>query len=110
MTLLPLTRTDTPPPGLLELGRDELLAWLQARGQPPLRARQLRRWLFAGRASSFEQMTDLPRALREALAADFRPLGTTVVRHLSSRDGTHKLLLRLRDGNVVQCVLLQEAD
>ncbi len=96
--------------GLLELSRDELLAWLQAHGQPPLRARQLRRWVVAGRATSFDQMTDLPRALREQLADEFSPLGTTVDRRLSSSDGTQKLLLRLRDGNVVECVLLPERD
>jgi 23S rRNA (adenine2503-C2)-methyltransferase len=97
-------------PGLLDLSPDEWRAWLQARSQPPLRARQIRRWLFAGRATSFEQMTDLPRILREELAENFRPLETSVERLLSSRDGTRKLLLRLRDGNLVETVLLPEAD
>jgi 23S rRNA (adenine2503-C2)-methyltransferase len=73
-----------------------------------MRARQLRRWLVAGRAESFEQMTDLPKALRQALAADFVPLGTQVARHLAARDGTHKLLLCLHDGHLIECVLLQE--
>src|SRR5206468_3100613 len=94
--------------GLLDLSREELLAWLQAHGQPPLRARQLRRWVVAGRAASFDQMTDLPRVLREELAVEFAPLGTTVDRRLSASDGTQKLLLRLRDGNVVECVLPPE--
>src|SRR5205807_4683518 len=75
-----------------------------------LRAKQLRRWVVAGRAVSFDQMTDLPRVLREELAAEFAPLGTSVDRRLSSSDGTQKLLLRLRDGNVVECVLLPERD
>jgi 23S rRNA (adenine2503-C2)-methyltransferase len=96
--------------GVLDLSRDELLSWLQARDQPPMRARQVRSWLVAKRATSFEQMTDLPRALRQALADDFRSLATSVDRHLKSVDGTHKLLLRLGDGQVVECVLLQEAD
>jgi 23S rRNA (adenine2503-C2)-methyltransferase len=95
---------------LLELKPEELTAWLAAHGQPAMRARQVRRWVFAGRATAFEQMTDLPRALREQLAAEFTPLGTTVDRHLRSCDGTQKLLLRLGDGNVVECVLLPEAD
>jgi 23S rRNA (adenine2503-C2)-methyltransferase len=94
---------------LLDLPRDELLAWLRARGQPPMRARQVRRWLVAGRAETFEEMTDLPAALRQALAAEFVPLGTAVARHLAARDGTHKLLLRLHDGQLIECVLLQEA-
>ena len=60
--------------GLLEQSGDELLAWLGEHGQPPLRARQVRRWIVAGRAESFEQMTDLPLALRRDLAAAFVPL------------------------------------
>src|SRR5262249_50103086 len=96
--------------GLLEVEPNQLRAWLLERGQPPMRARQLRRWLCAGRAESFEQMTDLPRGLRQELAETFLPLGTSIERHLVSCDGTHKLLLRLQDGNVVECVLLQEAD
>jgi 23S rRNA (adenine2503-C2)-methyltransferase len=93
---------------LLDVPRPELLAWLHAQGQPPLRARQIRRWLLAGRAESFEQMTDLPLSLRQALAAEFEPLGTRGARHQQAADGTHKLLLRLHDGQLVECVLIQE--
>jgi 23S rRNA (adenine2503-C2)-methyltransferase len=96
--------------GLLRVSDEELKGWLREHNQPQMRARQLRRWLFAGRATSFEQMTDVPRRLREELARDFTPLGAVVERHLVSSDGTHKLLLRLEDGQVVECVLLQEAD
>ena len=99
-----------PRRGLLELSSGELLAWLRDRGQPPLRARQLRRWLVAGRATSFDGMTDLPLGLRQELAAEFTPLASAIDRHLVSCDGTHKLLLRLGDGQVVECVLLKEAD
>src|SRR5215831_9587298 len=95
---------------LLDLTPEEFHAWLLVQGQPPLRARQVRRWLFAGRAESFEQMTDLPLALRQALAAEFQVFGTHVARHLRSSDGTNKLLLRLKDGQLIECVLLQEED
>ena len=83
------------PQSLLDLAHAQLLAWLHDNGQPPMRARQLRRWLLAGRAESFEDMTDLPRDLRLSLARDFVPLGMSVARHLEADDGTHKLLLRL---------------
>src|SRR5262249_15012802 len=95
---------------LLELPHDELLACPQAPGQPPLRARQLRRWIVAARAETFEGMTDLPRDLRQSLAAEFLPLGTSIAHHAVSGDGTHKLLLRLQDGQSVECVLIQEDD
>ena len=96
--------------GLLELSNEELLSWLGERGQPPMRARQLRRWVVAGRAESFDQMTDLPLTLRRDLAAAFVPLATGVARHLTAGDGTTKLLLRLADGQLVECVLIPEND
>jgi 23S rRNA (adenine2503-C2)-methyltransferase len=93
---------------LLDLPAEELLAWLKAHGEPAMRGRQLRRWIIGGQAESFEVMSDLPRALRQALAEEFVPLGTRVARHLEAADGTHKLLLRLADDRFIECVLIQE--
>jgi len=93
---------------ILDQASGELLNWLRAHGQPPLRTRQIRRWILAGRAESFEAMSDLPNALRQALALEFTPLGTRIDRHQVARDGTHKLLLRLHDDQFIECVLLQE--
>jgi 23S rRNA (adenine2503-C2)-methyltransferase len=94
--------------GLLDLDADELRGWLSERGQPALRAKQIRRWILAGRAESFEQMSDLPKELRTELAAHFQPLATRIERHLRAADDTHKLLLRLVDGGLIECVLIQE--
>src|SRR5438105_1060021 len=102
------TLAPTPQRPILDVPREELLTWLHEHGQPPLRARQIRRWLIAGRAETFEQMTDLPRDLRPALAAEFSPLATRIGRHLQAADGTHKLLLRLQDSELIECVLIQE--
>lgn len=112
MKTLPLTVTPGAPPkrALLSLTRDDFLSWLTNRKQPPMRAGQIRRWLIAGRATSFETMTDLPLSLREELARDFLPFSTRIDRKFVSCDGTQKLLLRLEDDNVIECVLLQEAD
>ena len=107
---LPLRPVAPKRRALLELTDDELLSWLREQGQPPMRARQLRRWLFAGRARSFDQMTDLPRALRERLDDELLPFSTAVEREMRSIDGTVKLLLRLHDGHLIECVLLPEAD
>jgi 23S rRNA (adenine2503-C2)-methyltransferase len=61
-----------------------------------------------GGAESFEQMTDLPKDLRQQLIASFLPLGTRIERHLKAADDTHKLLLELHDGARIECVLIQE--
>jgi 23S rRNA (adenine2503-C2)-methyltransferase len=94
----------------LDVPPDEIQAWLHAHGQPPLRARQVRRWIVPGRAESFAQMTDLPRDLRSALAAEFEPLGTRIVHHAAADDGTHKLVLRLHDRQLIECVLIPDRE
>ena len=107
MLTLPLT---APAPSYLETPPDELRAWFADQGQPPMRQKQVRRWLLMGRASSFALMTDLPRGLRERLDASFRLFSSRVDRAMVSNDGTEKLLVRLADGNLVECVLLKEAE
>jgi 23S rRNA (adenine2503-C2)-methyltransferase len=95
---------------LLDVPAEELLTWLQDRGQPVMRSRQIRRWILQGRAESFAQMTDLPLDLRTALAGEFVPLSSRITRHQAARDGTHKLLLSLADEQLIECVLIQEVD
>jgi len=102
------TRHCELPRPFLDLNTEVLAAWLKDRGEPAMRSRQIRRWLIGRGATSFDQMTDLPLALRQQLAADFTPFGTSVVQHLQSRDGTHKLLLCLRDRQLIECVLIGE--
>jgi 23S rRNA (adenine2503-C2)-methyltransferase len=95
-------------PAILDQPAESLRAWLAERGQPPLRMKQIRRWIIAARAESFEQMSDLPSELRAELTGAFAPLGTQVAVHQAARDGTHKLLLRLQDGGQIECVLIQD--
>jgi len=92
---------------IFEQTREQLAAWLAAQGQPAYRARQVRRWLFERAVDDFAQMTDLSKALRQRLAAEFRIWSTRVVRHLRADDGTEKLLLELSDGQHIECVLLR---
>lgn len=94
--------------GILAMPEGEFRAWLADQGEQPLRARQVRRWLLAGGAETFAAMSDLPKMLREQLAASFVPFSTSVVRHLQADDGTHKLLLKLHDGQLIECVLIQD--
>lgn len=93
---------------LLDASESEFLSWLHKLNQPPMRFQQIRRWLIQGRADSFDQMTDLPESLRHALAKDFVPFGTRIVKHQGASDGTHKLLVALTDGELIECVLINE--
>jgi 23S rRNA (adenine2503-C2)-methyltransferase len=98
----------TARPHVLDLTADQLRDAVAAWGEPPYRAAQVRRWLYRRLAASFDEMTDLPAALRSRLAAAFEVAPPAVVRHLDSPDGaTRKALLRLADGNTVEAVLMR---
>jgi 23S rRNA (adenine2503-C2)-methyltransferase len=101
---------DAPPrlPAILDQSPESLREWLAERRQPPMRAAQIRRQILAGRAESFDAMSDLPKDLRAELTASFAVFGTRVERHLTARDGTHKLVLRLHDDKMIECVLIQD--
>jgi 23S rRNA (adenine2503-C2)-methyltransferase len=78
---------------------------LARRDEPAFRARQVWRWAAHG-AQSYEEMTNLPRGLREGLAAEV-PFSTLAVEQESrARDGTVKVLFRTGDGRPVEAVLM----
>ena len=87
---------------------EELTDWLKAKGQPAFRAKQIRKWLVQRRIDSFEQMSDLPQKLRTQLAEQFRFSSFETVGHQIASDETEKLLLKLQDGELVECVLMRD--
>jgi len=93
---------------ILDTNPEPLNTWLAERGYPGYRGGQIRQWLFEKRAETFEGMTDLPKKLRQELAADWQFWTTTIVKHSQSADGTEKLLLQLADGGRIECVLLRD--
>lgn len=109
-TALPILSNVSMKPAILDRSLDELVSWLADHGEPALRARQIHRWLVAGRAETFEEMSDLPKLLRPKLAAEFQPFSTAIARRQVSSDGTTKLLLRLHDGTYIECVMIPEGD
>lgn len=85
----------------------ELTAELSALGEPKFRAKQVYTWLHRG-VRSFDEMTDISRALRERLETEYELACPTAARRLESKkDGTIKYLWRLRDGNCVESVLMR---
>ena len=86
---------------------EELTAWLKDQGEPAFRAEQVFRWLYRG-VTSFEEMTDLSKALRQRLAETALLTPPQVARkQISREDGTIKYLWRLSDGNCVESVLMR---
>ena len=86
---------------------EEMGEYLRQLGEPTFRAKQVFSWLHQG-ARSFDEMSNLSKALRAKLAATCRITAPTVVRKQESRlDGTIKYLWELQDGNCIETVLMQ---
>ncbi|TVR62406.1 MAG: 23S rRNA (adenine(2503)-C(2))-methyltransferase RlmN [Gemmatimonadales bacterium] len=101
-------------PHLLALIPDEMELRLRehmaARGQPAYRVGQVTEWIYRHLAVSFDEMTNLPVAEREALDRAFRigePEAHTISR---STDGTVKHLWQMADGELVESVLIPSGD
>lgn len=92
---------------LYDLSFPELQALLKELGQPSYRAKQLWEWLYVHLATDFEQMSNLPKSLRETLAQKTIIGAPQVVDSIRSPDGrTRKDLLQLADGETVEAVLM----
>lgn len=87
---------------------EELQQAVAGLGEKPFRAKQLFDWLHHRLASGYEEMNNLPKSLKEKLAASY-PLYTPEMAdvQISKIDGTRKYLFRLRDGNVIESVWMQ---
>ncbi len=85
----------------------ELTAMLKELGQPAFRGKQIYTWLHKG-ARSYDEMTNLPKSLRDLLAEKYPIYSPQVVRKQESKkDGTIKYLWQLADGNCVETVLMR---
>lgn len=101
------TDTEETKCDLKSMSIDELKDWVQGVGQPAFRAKQIYQWFHVKLAGSTEEMTNLPKSLRE-LMDEQKIYGVNVVTRLESKeDGTNKFLFRLHDGNVIESVLMR---
>ena len=100
-----------PPRHLADLPLAERRAAVAGLGEPAFRASQLSRHFFGRYTDSPDEMTDLPRASRDALAQALLPRLLTVERELSCDDGTtRKTLWRAFDGALAESVLMRYPD
>ena len=85
----------------------EMTAYFKELGEPAFRAKQVFQWLHRG-ARSFDEMTNLSKALREKLKESCILCPPEVERkQVSALDGTMKYLWRLGDGNCIETVLMR---
>ena len=102
--------TDGAHIALLGMDIAELEAAVTGAGLQKFRARQLWRWVWRHGLTSFDEMSDLGKPVREQFAAMFSLDRPTVTRRLQSTDGTIKWLLRFADGNEAETVYIPDND
>ena len=92
---------------LKSMTQSEIGAVFQELGLPAFRAKQVYSWLHKG-VRSYDEMTNLPKSLRDVLSEKYPIHPPTVVRKQeSAKDGTIKYLWQLHDGNCVETVLMR---
>ena len=107
--VVPVVHADAPNvrPGVSGATAEDLVAWLNERGEPAYRARQIADAIWQGSAASFDEIRTLPAGLRADLADAFRfdTVADSEIR-LSDAGLTEKALHRLSDGALVESVLM----
>lgn len=90
--------------------KEELTVLFAEFGERNYRVAQCYSWLFEHGVTSIDEMTNLSKELRERLKERFYVDSPEVADLQSSIDGTRKLLIRLTDGEIIECVLIPEGD
>ncbi|MDB6018746.1 MAG: putative dual-specificity methyltransferase RlmN [Pedosphaera sp.] len=88
------------------LSADALQYQFRDWNQPAYRAAQVLEWLYVHRVSSWDAMTNLPKAVRELLRANYSLQTLELVRKQGARDTTQKFLWRLSDHALIESVLI----
>lgn len=94
---------------LRDLSHKELCEVVSELGQPAFRVKQIETWIWEKGVDSYEEMTNVPKALREALSERFFLGGTKQIACQRSSDGSRKYLLGYSDGTRVECVGMPSA-
>jgi 23S rRNA (adenine2503-C2)-methyltransferase len=90
--------------------RDRVASFLKRTGQPAYRANQIMQHLWQKPAAGFDAMSNLPKTLREALAAEFDLPRLEIAARQKSKDGTEKFLFRLADNEAIETVAIPDGD
>ena len=85
----------------------EIKDWLKENGEKPFRAEQIFDWLYIKRVTSFEDMSNLSKSLREKLDENFTITTLKTLVQQQSSDGTIKFLFELHDGYSIETVLMR---
>ena len=85
---------------------NDLIVYVESMGLKKFKAKQIYKWLYKKRVTSFDVMSDLSKDLIQNLKENFIIDSLEVVTKQVSSDGTVKFLSRLEDGSLVESVLM----
>jgi 23S rRNA (adenine2503-C2)-methyltransferase len=93
-------------PDIRHFNFEQLQNWVKENNLPSYRAQQIYDWLWLKNVSSFDEMSDIPKSLRQKLSEhfDIKQIQTQTIQ--ISKDKTIKCAIKLFDGNVVESVLI----
>ncbi|TVY00742.1 23S rRNA (adenine(2503)-C(2))-methyltransferase RlmN [Cohnella terricola] len=94
-------------PFIYDLSLEQIQDWIKEQGEAAFRAGQIFDWLYVKRVSSFEEMTNLPKSVREKLNDGFRFVTLTEIAKFESKDGTVKFLFGLHDNHAIETVIMR---
>ncbi len=97
-------------PNLRNFDLEEIRSFLKDLGEPPYRGDQVYHWITCKACLSFDEMTNLPKALRKELDARFSLSLPEVIDLQADEEGTTKFALKLEDGEIIESVLIPERD
>ncbi len=86
---------------------DKLKEEMANLGEKPYRAEQIFKWLYKEKVTSFEEMTNLSKDLREKLEKEYSICNFNIEAKQVSIDGTVKYLFGLSDGNAIETVVME---
>lgn len=92
------------------LSLDELTKLTVELGEKPFRAKQLYNWIYNKKFRQFDAMTNLSPKFIEKLKEKVEFTTHEVANSRSSQDGCRKLLIKLEDGEFVECLMLKDRD
>ena len=88
------------------LSFEELGAFVEGKGQAAFRTKQIREWLWKKNAADFEEMGNLPAALREELKKSFSLVKLQIASLQKSSDKSIKYAFKLNDNHLIEMVLI----
>ena len=91
---------------IYDLSLKDIEEYLLTKGLKPYRGKQIFKWLYEKRISSFLEMSDISKELQKQLADDFDINALSIKTIQTSSDGTKKYLFELQDGSFIESVLM----